>query len=110
MTGNICPKCRNAVMPYKRFLREAEPYKISACGSCGTRLRRSPKVYLFLFTMVVTLCVIGLAALFTVEKAHLPFWAVLVMTLLLLAGWTLLTSYLSWRIIGWIPADDEEEK
>ena len=48
VAGNVCPKCGKAVMTYGRFFREAEPYRISPCGRCGARLRRSRAVYILL--------------------------------------------------------------
>lgn len=110
MTANICPKCRNAVMPYKRFLREAEPFRISACGNCGAQLRRSPKVYLLLLVMLIVLSLIGLSVFLTIAKAEIPFWIVLAIAVVILAAWTLLTKYLSWRTIGWILVTDEKKK
>jgi len=101
MNGNICPKCGNDVMSYKRFIREAEPYKISKCDSCGSSLRRSRKVYLYLLLMMIPLVLIVLLAFITLTKSGTSFWIIISALILILAAWTLLTNYLAWRIIGW---------
>ncbi len=103
MGANVCPHCGKAVMPYGRFLREAEPYKVSACGSCGANLRRSPKVYPFLLIMVIVLCVIVFPLFFMLAKARISFWILGALLIVLLAGWTLLTNFLAWCLIGWVP-------
>ncbi|HEY6951489.1 MAG TPA: hypothetical protein VI758_03720 [Bacteroidota bacterium] len=102
MKGNICPKCGNAVMPYKRFIREAEPYKNSKCGSCGTELRRSRNVYAYLFIMCVLATVAIVPVLILSRSAQLSDWITIGITLALLLGWMLLTNYLAWRLIGWV--------
>ena len=89
-------------MSYKRFFREAEPYKISACDNCGTSLRRSRKVYLFLFLMILPLCMIVLAVLFSMANARTSFWIIFPIIILMLAAWAVLTNYLAWRFIGWV--------
>ena len=105
MNGNLCPKCGNAVMPYKRFIREAEPYKTSNCENCGATLRRNPTVFLFLFVMLVVLCIDCLSVFFALTKAGASFWIILTVIIVTLAIWVVITNYLSWRFIGWIVAD-----
>jgi uncharacterized protein (DUF983 family) len=102
MKGNICPKCGNAVMTYARFIREAEPYKTSKCGSCGTELRRSRNVYAYLFVMCL-LAGIAIVPIFILSaKAQLSYWFTVSIALILVVGWIVLTNYLAWRLIGWV--------
>jgi predicted RNA-binding Zn-ribbon protein involved in translation (DUF1610 family) len=103
--GNVCPACGKEVMPYKRFIREAEPYKTSSCGSCGAPLRRSPAVFLFLFVMIVVLCIDCLSVFFALTKAGASFWIILAALTANLAIWVFITNYLSWRFISWIETD-----
>lgn len=103
MGANVCPHCGKAVMPYRRFLREAEPYKASACGSCGANLRRSPKGYLFLLIMLILLCASVLPLFSMLAKARISFWIIGALLIVLLAAWSLLTNFLAWRLIGWVP-------
>jgi hypothetical protein len=102
-----CPKCGKPVMDYARFLREAEPYKVLPCGSCGAPLARSWMVWLLLVVMSV-----GLAALFAVVALSglleliTPRWLALLLGGAVLGGWILLTNYLGYRLIGWTPAKE----
>lgn len=109
MSGNICPQCGNAVMSYKRFFREAEPYKISECDGCASSLRRSPKVYAYLFIMTVVLCIVVLPVLFMLAKAKISFWIIFPILIVVLAVWTILTNYLAWRFIGWVLVREEKK-
>ena len=104
MAANVCPECGKSVMPYRRFLREAEPFKVSACESCGAMLRRSPKVYLLLVVMSVFLAVIGLGLFPLMAQAQAPAWIGIVLGVILVAVWILLTNYLGWRLVGWVKA------
>jgi uncharacterized protein (DUF983 family) len=102
MNGNICPQCGKDVMPYSRFLREAEPYKISTCRNCNTKLKRSPRVYLYLLIMCIILIAMSTPLFLAIEAAHISsiiFWLVLIVWL---ACWGLLINYLSWRYISWV--------
>jgi uncharacterized protein (DUF983 family) len=101
MNGNICPQCGKPVMTYKRFSREAEPFKISKCDNCGTSLRRSRKVYLYLLLMMIPLCAICLPVFITLTKARTSFWIEFPVLVGIVAAWTVLTNYLAWRLIGW---------
>ncbi len=107
MSGNVCPLCGKAVMPYSRFLREAEPYKVSPCGSCGANLRRSPVVWIYLLVMmaVVGLCsfLLGRNILFV----QVPVWVGVTGLIVLMAGSVVLINYLAWRFVGWVPAEKE---
>ena len=108
VNGNICPKCGNPVMPYSRFIREAEPYKISACGSCGVKLKRSPKVYPYLFIMIIVLVGLTIPLFLVMLEAHMAYWIMLSAAILLLAGWAVLVNYLSWRYIGWVWSEQKK--
>ena len=101
MNGNICPKCGKPVMSYKRFFREAEPYKISTCDHCDSRLRRNPIVYLFLVVMIVLLCIIAVPLFFSMVKANISFWIIFPIMIVLTAAWSVLINYFAWRLIGW---------
>ena len=107
MVANTCPVCGKDVMPYRRFIREAEPYKMSPCGNCGAKLRRSRKVYLFLFVMMLFLAAIGTPLSFWLATNLRSFWIILTAIVLLCAVWVILTNYLAWRHIGWVPAEKE---
>ncbi len=105
MSANTCPVCGKEVMPYRRFIREAEPWKISLCGSCGTKLRRSRKVFLFLFLMILPLAAIGGILSFKLVAMKSGFWIIVTTTLLLCSAWVILTNYLAWRLVGWISVE-----
>ena len=109
MNGNICPACGKLVMPYSRFIREAEPYKISACGSCGVKLKRSPRVYLYLAVKCILLACLSVPLLARMAKAKLGFWIIWVVTILWLAGWLIVINILAWLFIGWVPAEQEKK-
>ena len=102
MDGNICPKCGNAVMPYLRFIREAEPYKISLCASCGAKLKRSPKVYAYLVLMIIILIAVSIPVFLGMAEAHMALWLTLLTAIAWLACWSVLINYLSWRYVGWM--------
>ncbi|MFH0992398.1 MAG: hypothetical protein V1799_20550 [bacterium] len=106
MRGNICPQCGKEVMPYRRFFREAEPYKVSQCGSCDTKLKRSPRVYLFLLFMCIVLTVISIPLVIAMVAAHTSFWIMWPALVLWAACWVLLINYSSWRYIGWVVVKD----
>lgn len=106
MSGNVCPQCGKAVMTYSRFFREAEPYRISKCGSCGAPLKRSRKVFILLLVMCLILVVPILCIVNTIEQG-LPTWIGVIIGIVVLAFWVLLTNYLGYRLIGWIPAENE---
>jgi uncharacterized protein (DUF983 family) len=105
MNGNICPKCGNPVMPYKRFIREAEPYKISECGSCGVKLKRSPKVYAYLIIILIILAGITLPLFLGMKETSLEHWIMWSIAIVWFASWVVLINYLSWRYIGWVIAE-----
>ena len=106
MAGNICPICGKAVMSYGRFLREAEPYKTSACGSCGSKLRRSRMVYVLIILMIIVLVLgIILPFFYILDKAHISLWLGTVIGVALVAGWGILVNYFGWRFIGWVAVE-----
>jgi len=96
-------------MPYRRFFLEAEPGKISACGSCGAPLRRSRQVFLLLAAMVIFGIAPILAVTLILSPTNIPVWIFVPVIVLLLAGWTLLTNYLGWRLVGWVPETTEKK-
>ena len=102
MAAYDCPKCGNSVMTYGRFLREAEPYRTSSCGSCGAQLRRSPKVYLLLLVSVGVLAAIVAGFLAALSQGLSIWWLVPLGVI-----WTILTNYMGYRLIPWLPADNQ---
>ena len=48
LSGTVCPSCNKQVMPYLRFLREAEPTKVSHCANCDVELKRRKSVWILL--------------------------------------------------------------
>jgi uncharacterized protein (DUF983 family) len=106
MKGNTCPNCSKPVMPYLRFLKEMEPRKTTSCNSCGAQLRLRTGVYGFLIVMMIFLAVISVVPTIFMMKARVRFavfWPTAVLWALL---WALVTNYLSWRFIAWVPAGE----
>ncbi len=101
MNGNICPTCGKPVMTFGRFFREAEPYKVSLCGSCGVRLKRSGKVIPYLIGMLVLLAFLSAFLLIGMMHLGASFWTLWVVAVLWMLGWISLISFLSWRYIPW---------
>ena len=89
-------------MSFGRFFVEAGPTKISKCGSCGVNLRRDPRVYSLLVVMSIFLVVIGVPLFLTLAAARLGFWEVVLSVLALAGAGAILTSFMSWRFIGWV--------
>lgn len=106
MTGNVCPKCGKAVMTYSRFLREAEPSKISKCGNCGAGLRRSKAVYLLLLVMSIALLVAALGVFLMFNSQVISMAAMVVMGIVIFLGGVLLTNYLGFLFVGWRSSED----
>jgi uncharacterized protein (DUF983 family) len=106
MRGNICPKCGKEVMPYSRFIREAEPYKVSACVSCNSKLRRSKFVYLYLLIMCTIMAVTSLPLFSFMSAVHVSYWIIWPVAIVWFSCWILLMNYLAWRIIGWVLVED----
>lgn len=90
-------------MTYRRFFKEAEPTRISPCGSCGALLRRSKSVYLLLLIMSLLL-IAGVSWLWLWQA---PDWPRALLGVLLLAAWTPLTNYLGWRLVGWMAVEQK---
>jgi uncharacterized protein (DUF983 family) len=109
MNGNSCPKCNNPVMPYSRFIREAEPFKQSACGSCGVILKRSPKVYGYLSIMLLILVGVSVPLFLGMAETRMAHWTMWGIAVIWLASWAVLVNFLSWRYIGWVVAEQDSE-
>lgn len=102
MNANICPECGKEVMPYRRFMLEAEPFKRSACGSCGAMLRRNPRVYFLLLVMGIAA---GLGESFLMVRlleAHVSNWINIAVGILFVSALAMLINYMGWRFIGWV--------
>ena len=108
MNGNICPKCRKPVMPYRRFLKEAEPFKVSPCGSCGEKLKRSPRVFVYLLVMLAILAGASIPLFIAMAELHYSTITIWSLAILWLATWVILINYLSWRFIGWVVAEQKD--
>ena len=102
MNGNICPKCGKPVMSYKRFFREAEPYRISKCDNCASSLRRSRMVYPYLILMILILCGIALPLFAMMVGANVSFWIIYPIIIAIAAAWSVFINFLAWRLIGWV--------
>jgi len=107
MAGNICPQCGKAVMTYARFFREAEPYKISKCGNCGSDLRRSKSVYWLLLFMCLFLIASMLGVFWMFNTNGLSKIAAGIVGVIVFVAGILLTNYLGFAFVGWIPAEDK---
>lgn len=102
MPANQCPRCGQPVMAYGRFFREAEPYKTSPCGSCGAKLRRGKGVYVLLLIMSL----LAMAGALGCMLWQVAFWLRLTFVVSFVAIWVVITNYLGWRLVGWVPADE----
>jgi len=102
MNGNICPNCGKSVMSYWRFLKEAEPYKTSKCGSCGVNLKRSPRVYVFLMIMIIILAAVTTPMFMAIAAVRISPFVAWAMVIAWLVCWAILVNHLSWRFIGWV--------
>ena len=92
-------------MPYSRFLREAEPFKVSACGSCGAKLKRSPKVVKYLILMMIIMAGATVGLFMGMVQTRMAHWIMWVLAIGWLGSWVLFVNYLSWRSIGWVIAE-----
>lgn len=99
-SGNLCPQCGEPVMSYGRFLREADPHKVSRCSNCDTELRRKKSVWL-LFTLggLIDAAVTLLAALFVYERWGLVPTVVTVLVLFAVSVWAM--NFCGWLFVGW---------
>jgi hypothetical protein len=108
MTGNTCPSCGKPVMAYIRFLRQMEPRKTISCGSCGTRIRLRTGVYAILVAMYLFLGVISVVPTMMMMNARVRVAVFLPAALVWACLWAVVTNFLSWRFIPWVPADEPE--
>ncbi len=107
--GTLCPNCGKPVMPYARFLRHAEPFKISQCSDCDVELQRKKSVWLLLiFGAVVLAALVGLGIPFTFER-----WGVVaasVFTFVVSGAAVVILNVCGWLFVGWdlvTPNNDE---
>jgi hypothetical protein len=89
-------------MPYGRFLREAEPLKVSSCSNCDVELMRSKSVWVLLAvgTLVMAL-VVGFAIPFAFVH-----WGAVVAGLSVIIIATVFVFGLNlcgWLFVGWKP-------
>ena len=104
MAANICPICSGEIMTYRRFLKEAEPSRISVCQCCGARLLRSRSASVLLaLTGVAVVVLTGLLILLATRDAF-PVWGTVATILGLCVAFALLAAYLGWRLTGWVLA------
>ncbi len=108
MKANRCPVCGQGVMTYRRFIREAEPTKICTCGSCGAKVRRSPRALLFLLLMCVLLAAAGLFLFIPQVQAGTHQAIIISSAVILFMVWLMLTNFLGWMLVGWRAVEKEE--
>lgn len=102
-TGTLCPQCGKPVMSYRRFVREAEPYKTSRCSNCDVELRRSKVVWLML---AVGGLAAGALAVFAGPYIHSR-WGVgatAAMAIAYVVAFTFGLNVCGWLFIPWVPA------
>jgi hypothetical protein len=94
-------------MPFARFVREAEPHKVSCCSNCGVELKRHKLVWLLL---TVGALVAALSVAFAGPFAYARWGAgVSVLVVLIIAVATVSGIKLcGWLLIGWEPAGPED--
>lgn len=108
-SGTLCPSCGKPVMPYRRFLREAEPTRISRCSNCGVPLKRNRSVWLLLVAsaaVAIPILIVGIPFI-------LARWGgavLLVAMILFTAVWTLVVNVCGWLFVGWHPADSAQSR
>jgi hypothetical protein len=98
MKGNSCPKCGNPVIPFVRFLHEAEPYRTTCCQKCGAMLKRPWPSYVLMVGIIIAVTVslfLGMA------DARVSFWIVWPAIVLWISCFTFITHYWLWRYIPW---------
>lgn len=109
-SGTLCPNCGKPVMPYGRFLRQAEPTKISRCTNCDVELKRKKSVWLLLIVGAVVLAtLVGLGIPFTFER-----WGVVaasVFTFVVSVAAIGILNLWGWLFVGWdlvAPSEGDE--
>lgn len=99
-------------MPYGRFFRQAEPYKISRCTNCDVELKRKKSVWLLLIvgaTVYATMLALGIPP--TLER-----WGVVAAAVLAIAGSVaaiFIINLSGWLFVGWdlvTPNDGDEDQ
>jgi hypothetical protein len=98
--GTLCPQCGKPVMPYLRFFREAEPYKISRCSHCQVELKRNKVAWLLLCVAAAAgAAVAGLGITYVFAR-----WGAagtLALGLVVLAVLTFGLNVCGWLFVGW---------
>ena len=97
-------------MAYGRFLRQAEPNKISRCTNCDVELKRKKSVWLLLIVGAIVLAtMIGLGIPFTFER-----WGVVAasaFTIVVSATAVFILNVWGWLFVGWdLVAPSEGDK
>jgi hypothetical protein len=99
--GTLCPQCGKPVMPYGRFLWEANGKlrKISKCSHCQVELKRSPAIYLLLFFGTGAAMAL---ILFVLPRFRLlpSGWGGLEVMILMVAS-VFLINFCGWLFVGW---------
>lgn len=102
MKANKCPGCKESVMPYKIFIKEAEPGKPAKCHSCGIELNRSKMAVPFLLAMVIIF--IALPTFYLGASNMLSDFSGLFLITFSIAYILILAiviNFLAWLFIGW---------
>lgn len=100
LTGTLCPQCGKPVMPYRRFLREAEPRRVSLCSNCGVALKRKHSVWwLLAVSAVIVAVIIGYGVPLAANKAGV---VGAVMFLIVVGGGSIFViNICGWLFVGW---------
>jgi hypothetical protein len=100
LSGTVCPSCNNEVMPFLKFLREAEPTKVSRCANCDVELKRRKSVWVLLAIGGVLAAIVFRAAIQPIyNRFGIPLSFVFGM--FLLAAFVLLIKLFGWLFVGW---------
>jgi hypothetical protein len=95
-------------MPYLRFLREAEPTKVSRCANCDVELKRRKSVWILLAIGGVVAGIVLLAAFLPIyNRFGIPLS--IVFGFLVLAAFVLVINLCGWLFVGWELAAGSEE-
>lgn len=102
MSANICPICSGEIMTYRRFLKEAEPSRISVCQCCGARLRRSRGASPILVVLGIGVASLSAFAVRLGVRDVISVQASVVAVAALAGAFALVVTVLGRRLAGWV--------